>query len=366
MKIAACTVVARSTLPYARVLHDSLRRHHPDLPFIALVIDADSDSEPFPIVKLEDLGIPDLRRVRFAYSQQELTYASTPWLVGHLLERGWEGVAFFKQESLVTGDLTPQLSMLERHAILLTPHLIDPLAGDDRVARELNILQSGVYNVGFLGVSAATQGREFVAWWRDRCLRHCVHDVTRGMHFEQRWLDLVPAYFDDYRIIDDPEFNVGHWNLPERTVSAATRFVRFSGFDPDRPDVVTRYTDRPRMTGGLFHEYAAMLKAAGWDEAKQLPYAYDVPYAARKVYRELGDAAARFGDPWTSGTFMPWYERYERRRRGLLARAARLWAETRERDGSGAAIRAVVRAACRRIFNTRDRQSSRRAETSGR
>jgi len=41
-----------------------------------------------------------------------------------------------------------------------------------------------------------------------------------------------------------------------------------------------------------------------------------VPYAARKVYRERGDAAARFGDPWTSRTFMPWYERYERQRRG--------------------------------------------------
>jgi len=282
MKIAACTVVAKCQLAYARVLHDSLRRVHPDLPFIVLVVDGGAD-EPFPTIDIEELGIPELERVRSWYTLQELTYASTPWLLSHLLDRGFDGVAYFKQESLVTGDLSPELALIERHAIVLTPHLTTPLDGDDRVARELNVLQSGIYNVGFLGVSGAAQGRAFIEWWRERCFRHCFHDITRGTHFEQRWLDFVPAYFDDYAIILDDTFNVGNWNLPERDLTTA-RFIRFSGFDPERPDVVTRYTPRPQTgnAAALFRDYAAMLQRAGW---QPLP-AETIPYEQRKAGRE--------------------------------------------------------------------------------
>lgn len=262
MKLAACTVVAKSQLAYADVLRESLRRFHPELPFFAHVVD-------------EEIGD--------WYTLQERTYASTPSLIAHLLDDGFDGVAYFKQESLVTGDLSPELALIERHAIVLTPHLTTPLEGDDRVARELNILQSGVYNVGFLGVSGAAQGRAFLEWWRERCHRHCFHDITRGTHFEQRWLDFVPAYFDDYAIITDETFNVGHWNLPERDMTRA-RFIRFSGFDPDRPDAVTRYTTRPQAgaAASLFRDYAASLKRAGW---QPLP-AEAIPYEQRKALRE--------------------------------------------------------------------------------
>lgn len=50
---------------------------------------------------LGDLAIPNLPRLCFQYRQQELTYAATPYLLAHLLERGFAGACFFKQESLV-------------------------------------------------------------------------------------------------------------------------------------------------------------------------------------------------------------------------------------------------------------------------
>ena len=39
------------------------------------------------------------------------------------------------------------------------------------------------------------------------------------MHYDQRWLDLVPALFDDVHIVRDPGCNVAYWNLPERYVT---------------------------------------------------------------------------------------------------------------------------------------------------
>src|SRR5688500_10040971 len=257
--VAVATVVAKNCLSLARVLADSFRALHPRVPFFALLADEvdgyfDPDREPFTLIRLSDLAIPDPARFRFQHTQQELTYAATPYLLSHLLRSGFTRAAFLKQESLVVGDMSPVFALMESNSILLTPHLLGPLSGDGMIGRELNILQSGVYNVGFLGVSESPAAREFLDWWGDRVYSHCRHDVPQGMHFEQRWLDLVPASFPGVRVIRDPGFNVGHWNLPERAPDSdggalavggrPCRFSRFTGFDPEHPDDITRHSAR--------------------------------------------------------------------------------------------------------------------------
>jgi hypothetical protein len=192
--------------------------------------------------------------------------------------------------------------------------------GEDRAARELNILLSGTYNGGLLGVSETPFARSFLAWWQDRVYKHCCHAVARGMHYDQHWLDLVPVYFDGVHILRDPTYNVAYWTLPERNVhvpenllpvaTQPCRFFHFSGFDPEQPPAVTRYS--PRLTMGnvgpavsLFDHYATLLNAAGYQTAKNWPYAYGcfdndvaIPDAARELYRNLGNSAERFGDPF--------------------------------------------------------------------
>ena len=360
-KLAVGTVVAKSFLSLARVLADSFRRYHPETPFFVLLSDEvdgyfDPASESFQVLRLSDLGIPDLARFRFHYTRQELMYAATPYLLTHLLEQGFSGAAFLKQESLVVGELTPVLELLGRRSIVLTPHLLEPLCGEGGIERELNILQSGVYNVGFLGVSATPTGRAFLTWWRERLFEHCRHEVPRGIHFEQRWLDLVPAFFDDVEVVRDPGLNMAHWNLPERKVAVSGddvtvdghpgRFFRFSGFDPERPDAVTRYNNRLNMSnvGGaaeIFRRYVRLLDAAGYHETKEWPYAYGqfangrpIGERGRYLYRRLGRRADRFGDPLATSSPENFF-RWSRRRVGMLWTIKRAWWAVRKkwRDG---------------------------------
>jgi hypothetical protein len=358
--LAVATVFARRHLSLARVVAQSFRRLHPEIPFFALLADEPDGyafaDEPFQLLHVDDLEFTDLPRVRFLYSQQELTYALTPYLLGHLLRRGFSGVGFFKQESLVLDDLTPILAWLNSKSIVLTPHLLEPLTGADRNARELNVLQSGVYNVGFIGVGNTPMAHAFLGWWQERLRDHCRHAVPEGMHYEQRWLDLVPAFFEDFHILRDPGFNVGHWNLPDREVriqgDAVTvngvpcRFVRFSGFDPEQPHAATRYFSRLNMdnlgdAAVLFRRYLDLLIAAGYEDTKSLPYAYDcfdngvpVPAKVREIYRDLGPQAERFGDPLkTSGpdSFFAWLNEPDSEWSSILGdpdaagRMTRLW-----------------------------------------
>ena len=332
---AVGTIVARNFLPFARVLASSLREHHPELPmFVVLADGADGGgpgrrSEPFELVPLEALGIPDLRQVCFGYTRQQLAVCIKPYLLGHLLERGYAAALFLDADIMVLDRLDPLIDAVTSHAIALTPHLLGHLGGADRVSRELNILQSGIYNGGFIGVSARAEASRFLSWFANRLRTHCRHHVGGGMHFDQRWLDLVPACFDGVTLVRDRGCNVAHWNLPERDLrwvngramvgTEPCRFFHFSGFEPTHPGVVTRYSTRLAMSdlgsaAVLFARYGRLLHEHGL--AGDPPYAYDtfdnglpIPPIARQIYLDLGADAARFGDPFCTAcedSFFNW------------------------------------------------------------
>jgi hypothetical protein len=352
--VAAATIVAKRYLSFARALAESFSCLHPDVPFFVLLADEvdgcfDPSQERFQLVRLSDLDVPQLERFRFHYAQQPLSYASTPYLLAHLVKRGFGRLLFIKQESLVLGDLTPLFEILERASIVLTPHLVAPLVGVDRIERELNILQSGTFNVGILGVAATPVAARFLEWWQDRVYTHARHAVAAGMHYEQRWLDLVPALFGDAHVLRDPSYNVGHWNLPDRALTVdgdrvlvhgePCRVFRFSGYDFERPAAVTRYSGRltienvgPART--LFERFHAALERHGYAETTAWPYAYGtfdngvpVPEIARSLFAEMGEVAGRFGDPLQTGpgSFYEWLNQSAANEPARADTVSRLW-----------------------------------------
>ncbi len=341
---AGATLAAKSSLAQARVVATSFAQHHPDAPFFVLLADEaegyfDPADEAYRTLFLDDLDIPDVARFRFSFTSQELTYAATPFLIARLLDFGFERLLFIKQESLVLGELESVVADLPEGGVALTPHLLAPLEGGDGAERELTILLAGVFNAGFVGVAAGADSARFLRWWQNRVYRNCRYAVAEGIHYEQRWLDLAPAYFERIKILHDAGLNVGHWNLPDRRVTVADgsvraegrecRLFRFSGYDPDHPEYATRYSPRLRTVelghaAAVYERYRQALLAAGWVETRAWPYAYDhfdngvrIPDVARDIYRRLDDVTC-FGDPFDTrrpNSFFAWLrERVDGRR----------------------------------------------------
>src|SRR5262245_26646645 len=128
--LAACTVVSKNHLAYARVVCESFRRHHPGARFVVLLADRNQGEispgrEAFELIELERLPIPELPRFCFQYDILELNCAGKPYLLRHLLQQpGVSKLLYLDSDTFVHRPLTEVLDQLERSSIVLTPHLL--------------------------------------------------------------------------------------------------------------------------------------------------------------------------------------------------------------------------------------------------
>lgn len=354
--LAVCTIVAKNHMPRARVLYNSLRHYHPDIPFFVLLADRvdgefDPTAEPFQVILLDQLSIPYFESFCFRYTLFELTCAAKPYLLEYLAaDLGFQRLVYFDSDIFVLGNLAPLFAQLDKHSILLTPHLTAPLADDGKTPGEMDMLQVGIFNGGFVGVKYDQVGRDFVSWWRDRLYDKGQVDLAQGLFVDQKWLNLVPGLFPHVNIMREPGYNVAYWNLYSRTVELREGgtcvngepgyFFHFSGFDPAVPYLVSKHTTRLNQkydgpAAPLYHRYAELVNAAGEAEAREWQYGYGsfnngvpIPPTARAMYTALGKGANRFPHPFATNdadSFFHWLNEPVTQDAGVSNPISRLW-----------------------------------------
>ncbi|MCP3963839.1 MAG: glycosyltransferase family 4 protein [bacterium] len=336
--LSACTIVSKNYIPFARVLGRSFREHHPDGRFFVLLVDRnegriDPGQEPFTLLEVEDLeNVPELRSFLFKYTLLEANTAVKPYLLEHLFEcYDLPNLIYFDPDILITGSLDELADLVERHSIVLTPHLTEPI-DDAAWPSELAFLQSGTYNLGFIGLKRSETTSRLLPWWQERLWDRCLVRIEQGLFVDQKWIDLVPGIFDDVHVHTHPGYNVAYWNLNGRTVTMTEDgphsngepliFFHFSGVEPESLEQVSKHQDRFTLAGvgeaaELFRRYTDLVIAAGYRECKPWPYAFGrfdngapIPEMARSLYHSLSPAKRRrFGDPFAAGSkdsFFTW------------------------------------------------------------
>src|SRR5690606_4617524 len=124
---------------------------------------------------------------------------------------------------VVFSRLDDVIDALDNCNLLLTPHQTTPESTVRGVmSNEISSLKHGIYNLGFIGVAANETGRCFAGWWSERLYRFCRDDIPNGLFTDQRWVDLVPAFFDGVAIMRSSRHNVATWNLSTRVLSLSS------------------------------------------------------------------------------------------------------------------------------------------------
>jgi glycosyltransferase involved in cell wall biosynthesis len=326
LMVTVCTIAARNYIAHVRVLASSFLQHHPTGRFIFLLIDDesrqfDASSEPFQCIRLSDIGLDraEIGRLATIYDVTELSTAVKPPFLQHLLKDNEGSVLYLDPDIKIYGSLESVSRLALEHSIVLTPHVTRPMRRDGRRIDEFQILASGIYNLGFLGVGPGSG--DFLKWWWTRTRREGHSDPTRMMFTDQRWVDFVPGLWEHF-ILRDTSCNVAYWNLGDRELTwSGSRymvdgqpltFFHFSGFDARKPYLLSKHQgERPRVLLSensalrrICREYLEDLGRAGHERESALPYGWStlpsggrVTRRLRRMYREELEAHEQRGAP---------------------------------------------------------------------
>jgi len=308
MRTAVFSIVSPNYRHYARVLMDSVSRHHPEWDRFVLIVGETAPSrerEAFTTIDLDALQLPHAAQFCFRYTLLELNTAVKPWMFAHLFARGYDRVVYLDPDIFVFAPLAE----LDDSFLTLTPHLTGFLDRRKKTLghpTERTILQAGTYNLGFLAVTRSESLDDFLGWWKEKLEFDCVVDVARGVFVDQKWMDLTTGFFPGVRILRHDGYNVAYWNLRQRRVvvdgdditvnGQPLRFFHFSGVDPTARWLVSKHDNLRMSEVGdariVIERYHETLRGEGHASIANAPYAFaffhdgtPLPDSARIAYR---------------------------------------------------------------------------------
>lgn len=256
----ACTIVSPNYLLFARALAKSYLQHHPKDKFFVLVVARSCkknlfDTEPFSAVMLEEIGLPNLDSIAMKYDILELNTNVKPSFMKYIFDNSdLDSLVYLDPDIYIYNRLDPVFDLLEHANVVLTPHITSPI-DDGKTPREQDFLLSGTYNLGFIAVRRSSESRRMLDWWERRCLEQGYNETRTGLFVDQKWMNLAPCLFEKVEQCKDPGCNMAYWNLHERQITTDNseyvvngiyklRFFHFSGVNVDRPETLSKYTNR--------------------------------------------------------------------------------------------------------------------------
>ncbi len=275
---AMCTVITSDYVPQALALASSIADHG-DADFFALVTNhehAPGEIERVNALLGDRMTLIDLSELDPTTPDYDCSdavrWALKAPLILHLLRhRGYDRVLFVDSDLCFFEDYGFLFDRLEESSILLTPHwrTLDPTVDENQF--RCNFLH-GLYNAGFVGASKA--GIPALRWWAEACLYRCDKGMTEGFYVDQRYLDVLPVYFDGVEVIGDVGCNVAEWNR-ERVLREQ---VGEKGFAQTRPVVFAHMSDltlleigagNDRSLTAYAREYAGRMQQAEADAIRE-------------------------------------------------------------------------------------------------
>ncbi len=316
----AFTICTKSYLGMGKALAKSYLANHPDSYFViglADTPDADTDAitqedSRILVLPAENIGIPHFSAVAFQYTIIEFCTATKPFYFKYFFEKfpHLKGVVFLDPDIIVFNPLDSIFNLLQNHqSIVLTPHTTAPYP-DDLLPNDKNLLMSGAYNLGFIGVNNSKESHHFLDWWKGHLQFECREALHAGLFVDQKWIDVVPSFFENVYILKDKGYNVAYWNLHERKLSYDTDslswsankkplfFFHFSGYEPAFPRSLSKHQNRHFLSKKIYDQlicsiYQKLLETEGFSNFKRKKYAYgqfdnslSIPPILRKIFLE--------------------------------------------------------------------------------
>lgn len=327
------TIAARNYLANAFVLGESVMRTHPDTAFSIFLMDdlnhewkCAIEARGFGVIYPEDIPLANYRKFVFQYNITEASTGVKPSIFQMLFTRDAQKVIYLDPDILCFRRFDEVLTALDQCSIVLTPHICSP-APEDYFPGERTLLNSGVFNLGFLALCADKTSEAFLKWWAHHLAQDCIQESETGLFVDQKWVDLVPECFDGVYVMRNAAYNIAYWNLHERELEQRAgdlhevrsgervAFIHFSGFTIEDLKSICKYaarnpfgdgtskkrhtlTSRPDLAA-TFTLYRDLLLSADIENLQKAKYGY-ATYENGELISDLERSLYRTSSVWKS------------------------------------------------------------------
>jgi len=311
----AFTIATKNYLPQAKALSDSYLYHHPRHKFIIYLVDKIDKkidikfSDQAEIIEVDTLEIENFHKMSKIYTLFEFLTAIKPILSILTIKRypNLDAYIFLDSDMLVYSNMDNVNKILaEGFEIILSSHFFTPPPVDGFFPDEKTYFNCGTFNAGFFAFSNKPNSLLFLNWWNDRLKTECILNFSKGLFYEQIWLNLVPLYFKNVNIISHPGYNVGYWNFHERRLEKKSDnkfsinevydlvLFHFSGFDIKQQDVISKFQNRFRFEDKseykeIFNHYTETLLSNKYESMSHLQnyYSFAKPVAKPSIVQKI-------------------------------------------------------------------------------
>lgn len=324
------TSINGAYLANARLLAQSVKKHHPEWNFVLLYNDANDvsinwNTEPFDeILFAHKLPFKNFRSWAFKYNVVELCTAVKGVAAQYLFDvKGADKVIYLDPDTIVFSKLDEITNLLNKHIAILTPHITDAENSEAGIfSHEMAALKHGTFNLGFYAFNNTKESRIFLDWWAYRIQHYAYADFEKGLFTDQKWCNLAPYLFDNIHILAKRNYNVATWNINNRKITFENnqwfvnnellKFYHFSGFGKnfywaDRElNIFTEPDDPLRNLWQWYKDVYTLnknLNKSNWYWGKY-ENGEKIEQIHRQIYRENEDLQQKYPNPYNNHFYL--------------------------------------------------------------
>lgn len=256
--ICICT---EEYLNYYRELYKSLKTHAANHKQILYYIGARSIDE----VSKEFDEVIDannwFQNCNPAYNTLERICSLRAKVVLNSFERGYQGVIFlgakvkfFKQPRELV------MPLYDGYNAVVTPHILEPLPEDGKFPSNASLSFTGHISTDVVSFKNSPEMIKFLEW-QDKIMKTQCRTTTHT-YLDQSWLNFLPFFVNDVKILKDPGYNIAYWNVGQRNLDDVVCF-QYSGLDLNNPERISNHQNRYNADGDFLEflkDYAEKVK----------------------------------------------------------------------------------------------------------
>ena len=214
-----CTIITANYFPKALALYKSVIKFDHKAKLYVLVA---TDRPPTPLITPHEgikivyvNGLRNYPLVEELYKKyahidiDSFRWSLKPLFISYLLKKEVSKILYVDCDMFFVNDYRFLFDGLDHSSILLTPHWknSDPLENSESF---FALFRSGIFTAGFIG--ANRQAMPALEWWAGACHFMMGEHPSLSIHDDQRYLDILPVYFERTKIVRHRGCTVGAWS----------------------------------------------------------------------------------------------------------------------------------------------------------